>query len=75
LEISENDLKTADWMFQVVFDYDEDHYIEIPLDDSIDPGDQHQFVEASALAGGIWSGRPDPFSTSRSSFDVDAIAC
>ena len=70
LELSDNDLKSTDWLFQVVFDYDEDHCKEIPLDDSIDRGEQHQLVEASASAGGLWSGRPDPFSTFRSSFEI-----
>ena len=70
LELSDNDLTSAGWLFQVVFDYDEEHYKEIPLDPTKDPDDQHQFVEASASAGGIWSGRPDPFSTFRSSFEI-----
>jgi RHS repeat-associated protein len=73
LEISEEDLSlsSADWMFEVVFDYDEDHYKEIPFDDTIPEDEQHQFVEASASSeGGIWSGRPDTFSVYRSSFEI-----
>ena len=57
-------------MFQVVFDYDEDHYKEIPLDNTIPKDEQHQFVQAAASAGGIWSGRPDTFSEYRSSFEI-----
>ena len=58
-------------MFEVVFDYDEDHYKEIPFDDNIPEEEQHQFVEASASsAGGIWSGRPDTFSVYRSAFEI-----
>lgn len=70
LELSDNDLKSAGWLFQVVFDYDEDHYKEVPLDPQKHPDDQHQLVEASASAAGIWSGRPDPFSSFRSSFEI-----
>ncbi len=71
LEVLESDLLSADWMFEVVFDYDEDHYKEIPFDDTIPEDEQHQFVEASASStGGTWSGRPDVFSEYRSSFEI-----
>ena len=73
LEISKGDLSqsSAEWMFEVVFDYDEGHYKEIPLDDTIPEDEQHQLVEASASpAGGMWSSRPDIFSEYRSSFEI-----
>ena len=72
LEISEDDLSlsSADWMFEVIFDYDEGHYKEIPLDNNIHEDEQHQRVKAAATACGIWSGRPDSFSEYRSSFEI-----
>ncbi len=58
-------------MFQVVFDYDEGHYKEIPLDNTIPEDEQHQLIEAAASsAGGIWFSRPDTFSVYRSSFEI-----
>ena len=70
IELSEDDFSSADWMFEVVFDYDEGHYKEIPFDSNIPEDEQHQLVEAAASAGSIWSGRPDTFSTYRSSFEI-----
>ena len=63
-------MSSADWMFEVVFDYDEGHYKEIPLDSNKPEDEQHQLVEASASAGSMWSGRPDTFSTYESSFEI-----
>jgi len=70
LEINNADFDSADWMFEVVFDYDEDHYKELPLANNISVDKQHQLVEASAFPGKFWSSRPDPFSVYRSSFEV-----
>ncbi|HEX7445239.1 MAG TPA: toxin TcdB middle/N-terminal domain-containing protein, partial [Methanothrix sp.] len=64
------DFSSADWMFEVVFDYNEGHYRTLPFDNAKPESEQHQFVQASAAATGIWSGRPDPFSIYRSSFEV-----
>lgn len=70
LEISDEDLHSVDWLFHVIFDYDEDHCKEIPLNPDVDPGDQHKLVEASLSSGKKWSSRPDPFSIFRSSFEI-----
>jgi RHS repeat-associated protein len=70
LELSEDDFSHADFMFEVVFDYDEGHYVEIPLDNSKTEDEQHRFVEASESEGKSWSGRPDPFSSYRSTFEI-----
>jgi RHS repeat-associated protein len=70
LELTEDDLSTAGWMFQAVFDYDEGHYKEIPLDGTKPADEQHQLVEAAATPGSVWSGRPDIFSVYRSSFEI-----
>lgn len=59
------DLSAASWLFELVFDYDEDHYEELPAQ----PGeDQH--VRACASPGRAWSARPDPFSRYRAGFEV-----
>lgn len=63
-------LSAASWMFEVVFDYDEDHYKEVDLDPARPEAEQHRFVRVSASAGQPWSVRPDPFSSYRSGFEV-----
>jgi RHS repeat-associated protein len=63
-------LAAVQWLFQVVFDYDERHYEDLPLDDSLPEAAQHRFVRAAAAEGRVWPSRPDPFSTYRSTFEV-----
>lgn len=64
------ELPDQDWMFEVVFDYDEGHYEEVPLDPHRSEAEQHRFVRASASAGRPWAVRPDPFSSYRAGFEV-----
>jgi RHS repeat-associated protein len=64
------DLTQATWLFEVVFDYDEGHYTELPLDQTRPVAEQHSFVRASSAAGGKWVVRPDPFSSYRPGFEV-----
>jgi RHS repeat-associated protein len=69
------DLAAAEWMFEVVFDYDEDYYLEKPLDNTCPADAQHRFVIASTKAASPWAGRPwpvrpDPFSSHRPCFEV-----
>jgi RHS repeat-associated protein len=59
-----------DWLFEVVFDYDEGHY-EV-LDPPLPDAGQHRFVRASASPERRWAVRPDPFSSHRSGFEVRA---
>jgi RHS repeat-associated protein len=61
------DVSSAGWMFEVVFDYGEGHYDEVPPD-----GDGRTFAEATLKPplGGTWTARLDPFSTYRSCFEV-----
>lgn len=66
------DLSLASWMFEVVFDYDEDHYEEVALDPAQPETEQHRFVRAASTAAQTWSVRPDPFSSYRSGFEVRA---
>lgn len=65
------------WMFEVVFDYGEGHYEELPLDPARPLGEQHRFVHASALPVRHWTSterhwpvRPDSFSSYLSGFEV-----
>lgn len=54
-----------DWMFEVVFDYEEGHYSPASNDDE-DP----RSVEASTEAMSPWRVRQDPLSSYRSGFEV-----
>jgi RHS repeat-associated protein len=63
-------LANADWMFEVVFDYDEAHCENLPLDASLPAEEQHRFVKAATSMGRSWSVRPDPFSSYRATFEV-----
>ncbi|MEU4420323.1 SpvB/TcaC N-terminal domain-containing protein [Actinoplanes sp. NPDC024001] len=53
------------WLFEMVFDYGEGHYTELPADPA-----EHHFVRASPVAVAAWADRPDPFSTFRAGFEV-----
>ena len=66
------DLANADWMFDVVFDYDEGHYEPLPLDVALREDEQHRRVRATAVLpdSDRWRVRPDPFSVYRSRFEV-----
>jgi RHS repeat-associated protein len=61
------DFSNANWMFEVVFDYGEGHYQEMPPD-----SDDRSFVTSTLKppANGKWPARLDPFSTYRSCFEV-----
>ncbi|MCP3953809.1 MAG: toxin, partial [Desulfobacterales bacterium] len=64
------DLDQAQWLFEVVFDYDEGHYEKLPTDPAKPEDEQHRFSLASACADGPWPVRPDPFSSYRSGFEI-----
>jgi RHS repeat-associated protein len=64
------DLSAMEWLFEVVFDYDEDHYEEVALDPSLLEAAQHRLVLASISPGLPWTVRPDPFSSYRAGFEV-----
>ena len=63
-------LAEMEWMFEVVFDYDEDHYEAIALDSALPEAEQHSFVRASIAPASPWTARPDPFSSHRAAFEV-----
>jgi len=65
----------AQWMFEVVFDYDEGHYEELAFDPSRPAAEQHKLVRASASLGESsreksWTVRADAFSSHRAGFEV-----
>ncbi len=66
----EPDLSQADWLFEVVFDYDEAHCEQVDLDPTRPEAQQHRFARASTAAGTSWAARPDPFSSYRAGFEV-----
>ena len=66
-QIPAPDFNNGGWMFEVVFDYGEGHYQEMPAD-----ADGRTFATATLKPpiGGTWPARLDPFSTYRSCFEV-----
>jgi len=66
----EPDLSKAEWLFEVVFDYDEDHYTQLHLDPERSEAEQHRFAQACIDSNGNWRVRPDPFSVYRPGFEV-----
>ncbi len=59
-----------DWLFELVFDYGEGHYRDLPLDPGAATDDQLRHVHASLGSDGAWATRPDPFSSYRSGFEL-----
>ena len=64
------DLSLAEWLFEVVLDYDEGHEEPVPADPGLAEGAQHRFVLAASTPGRPWTERPDPFSSYRSGFEI-----
>ncbi len=69
-KLDEDLSERQDWLFEVVFDYQETHYEDVPLNPALSVADQHQFILASSKTGSAWLVRPDPFSAYRASFEV-----
>ena len=59
------DLSQTDWLFEVVFDYNEGHYEALPPD-----ANSRRFVRANATGTSDWPVRRDPFSAFRAGFEV-----
>ncbi len=59
------DLAAAQWLFELVFDYDEAHWRETVALDDRGAGR----VEAAIEAGAAWAARPDPYSLHRAGFE------
>jgi len=59
------DPDTAEWAFEVVFDYGEGHYRDEERDE-----EQRLLGHASAECGPHWAARKDPFSSYRSGFEI-----
>lgn len=64
----EPDLSKANWLFEVVLDYDEGHYIEAgPASPELGG---ERLVTASGTPGRAWSVRPDVTSSYRAGFEI-----
>ena len=63
------DLTAAEWLFEVVFDYDEDHFAALSQD-AAPEAEHHQLVRQLPFPGQPWAVRPDPFSSHRAGFEV-----
>ncbi|WP_432825050.1 SpvB/TcaC N-terminal domain-containing protein [Dactylosporangium sp. CA-092794] len=59
-----------DWLFEVVFDYGEGHYADLPPDPGTPADEQHRYSHAAPAGAGPWPVRPDPFSTYRAGFEI-----
>ncbi len=69
--LSTDQLEAAHWLFEVVFDYGEDHYQLVPLDDTLPSLAQRPRIQAAAAPlNSSWPVRPDPFSSYRAGFEV-----
>ncbi len=66
----EPDISQAEWLFEVVFDYDEGHVEEVEPDPARPAAEQHRLIRASAAPARAWPVRPDPFSSHRAGFEV-----
>ncbi len=64
------DLSQAEWLFEVVFDYGEDHCIGFDPFPTIPDKQKHRYVQASTINGKYWESRPDPCSTYRSGYEI-----
>lgn len=60
------DLSQMDWLFEVVLDYGEGHYIDVPSGGA----GEHKYVRASSDGPDDWPARKDPFSGYRAGFEV-----
>lgn len=61
----EPDPGQAQWLFEAVFDYGEDHVREWR-----EGGEENEYAKASVDPGRAWEVRPDPFSFYRSGFEL-----
>jgi RHS repeat-associated protein len=68
--LAQPDLSLMDWMFEVVFDYEEGHYDDVPSNPLLNESEQVRFALASSSSAIPWPVRPDPFSSHRSGFEV-----
>jgi RHS repeat-associated protein len=59
-----------DWLFELIFDYGEGHYADLPADSQTPVDEQHRFARASLVSEGAWAVRPDPFSAYRAGFEM-----
>ena len=58
------------WLFEVVFDYGENHCVELPLNPDLSELEQHRYASATLSPQQQWKPRPDPFSSYRAGFEI-----
>lgn len=68
--LTEPDLTLAEWLFEVIFDYDENYVETVAPDSELTDTEQHRLVMVAASPGGLRAVRPDPFSIHRAGFEV-----
>jgi RHS repeat-associated protein len=68
--LAQPDLTEAEWLFEVVFDYEEDHYEALAPDAAAPEAEPHHLVRVTPSTGKPWAVRPDPFSSHRAGFEV-----
>jgi RHS repeat-associated protein len=61
----QSDITRMQWLFEVVFDYGEGHYEELPVNEG-----KRQYVRATKDKTQDWPVRKDPFSSYRAGFEV-----
>jgi RHS repeat-associated protein len=64
------DLQTMDWLFEVLFDYGEEHLQAIEPDPNIELDEQHSYTRLVTTPQTQWPARPDPFSSHRAGFEL-----
>jgi RHS repeat-associated protein len=66
----EPDLSKTGWLFEVIFDYGDGHYEDLPLDSAKAPDEQHRFAHSNVSSTKEWPVREDPISSFRATFEV-----
>ncbi|HEY3541609.1 MAG TPA: SpvB/TcaC N-terminal domain-containing protein [Gaiellaceae bacterium] len=60
----------ADWLFELVLDYDEGRVEQVGPDPDVPAAEQLQHIRATPSPAQAWQVRPDPFSSHRAGFEV-----
>lgn len=63
-------LPNDEWMFEVVFDYGDGHYVESIQSDLTAAGHELDKIFASPKTSASWKVRPDPFISHRATFPI-----
>ncbi len=66
-EPAEDLSKRSDWLFELIFDYGENHLETV---ERLDETGEQEIIRATIIAGAEWPVRSDPFSSYKSAFEV-----